>query len=434
MRKILAIGWKEIQHVIYDPVALLLMLGTPFALTLVIAFAFGGSSSGGGLADIPVIVVNEDSGDFGSALVEVLTGEDLADLLDTVEMGDRQAARQAVESGEAFVAVLIPEDLSQALRPQGSSQTGLASPTQPVEAQVELYSDPAAPISTGVVRSIVEGFFNQIYTGVTTAQLTIEQLLESGRLDPSMAQQLGQELGQQSAEQSSSRLLTVRTESLSGEQQAGFDWLSYSAPSMAILFLMFTVAAGGRKILAEQEAGTLPRLLVTPTRASQVLGGKVMGIYASGLFQMTVLFLASYLLLGVSWGPPVPVVVLVLALVLAATGWGILIAAVARTPGEANVMGTAISLVFAIAAGNFIPRQTLPEWLQFASRISPNAWGLEGLEILQAGGGWLELAPTLLGLVIMAAVLFAVSVFAFRRRFRMVSGSSRQPVGAEGGA
>lgn len=46
MKKIFAIGWKELQHVIYDPVALLVMLGTPFALTLVIAFAFGGGGGG----------------------------------------------------------------------------------------------------------------------------------------------------------------------------------------------------------------------------------------------------------------------------------------------------------------------------------------------------------------------------------------------------
>lgn len=437
MRKILAIGWKEIQHVIYDPVALLLMLGTPFALTLVIAFAFGGSGgSSGGLSDIPLIVVNQDEGEFGSSLLDVLTGEDLANLLEPVEMSDPAAARSAVENGAAAVAVLIPQELSTALLPAGGSQGGLAALSEPAAAQVVVYADPAAPISTGVVRSIVESYFHQVYTGVAAGQVTIEQLLDTGRLDPAMAQAFGQQIGQQSAELSGqSRQVLVQTESASGEAQTGFDWLTYSAPSMAILFLMFTVAAGGRKILAELEAGTLPRLLVTPTRASQVLGGKVLGIYASGLFQMGVLFLGSFLLLGVSWGAPLPVAVLVLVLVAAATSWGILIAAIARTPGEANAMGTAISLVFAVAAGNFIPRQTLPEWLQLASRISPNAWGLEGLEVIRAGSGLLELAPTLAGLTVMAIVLFTIAVIAFRRRFRMTSSQAGRPAAAvDGGA
>jgi ABC-2 type transport system permease protein len=230
-------------------------------------------------------------------------------------------------------------------------------------------------------------------------------------------------------------MVRIQTETAAGEDQAGFDWLSFSAPSMAILFLMFTVTAGGSRILAEQKAGTLPRLLVTPTSASQVLGGKVLGIYTSGLFQMSALFLATFLILGVSWGEPLLVTVLVLVLVLAATSWGILIAAVARTTGQANVMGTAISLVFAIAAGNFIPRQTLPEWLQFASKITPNAWGLDGLEIIQRGGGWAELAPILVGMLVMAAVLFTISVFSFRRRFRMVSAKPvARPAAAGGGA
>lgn len=432
MKKIFAIGWKELQHVIYDPVALLVMLGTPFALTLVIAFAFGGGG-GGGLADIPVIVVNQDSGEFGRGLVDLLSAEGLAELLEPAEMADYDAARRSVEGGEAYVAVLIPPGFSQALLPEMGGPGSQAAP-EANSAQVELYADPAAPISSGVVQSIVERYLYQVTGGITTAQVTIEQLIGSGRLEPAQAQALGQALGEQSAQASGgSRLVTVDTEAADGEE-AGFDWLSYSAPSMAIMFLMFTVAAGGRKILTEQEAGTLPRLLVTPTRASQVLGGKVVGIYATGLFQMTVLFLASFLLLDVSWGPPLQATVLVLVLVLAATGWGILIAAVARTPGQASVMGTAISLVFAISAGNFIPRQTLPEGLQLASRISPNAWGLEGLEIIQTGGGWAGLAPILLGLGVMAIVLFTTAVFAFRRRFRMTSGKAPAPVAADGGA
>jgi len=84
MKKVLNIAWKDLIILWRDPGALALMLVTPFALTLTIAFAFGGLTSGGrtGLQQIPVVVVNHDPGQMGQALVEVLQSEDLADLLE----------------------------------------------------------------------------------------------------------------------------------------------------------------------------------------------------------------------------------------------------------------------------------------------------------------------------------------------------------------
>ncbi len=421
MKKTLAIALKDFQLMLNDPTALLLMLATPFALTLVIAFAFGGGSgSGSGLGDIPLIVVNQDRGQLGASLVEVFQSADLADLLEPQSSSDPQAARSLVDRGEAYVAVIIPAGFSAAILPGSGEQAGGQAPPARAPADLELYSDPAAPVSTGIVRSVVDEFLNRVYAGVTSAQVTITQLITSGRLDPAQAAALGAELGQGAADETAgSSLLVVKTANAdTSETGGGFDWLTYSAPSMAILFLMFTVTAGGRTILVERDSGTLPRLLTTPTTAAQVLGGKALGIYNSGIFQMVILYLASLLVLRVSWGAPGLVLVLVLALVAAATGWGLLIAAVARTPGQANAMGTAISLIFAISAGNFIPRVLMPGWLQSLGLITPNALGLEGIAAIRSGVGLAELAPILLALMGMAVVLVVISVLIFRRQYR----------------
>jgi ABC-2 type transport system permease protein len=133
---------------------------------------------------------------------------------------------------------------------------------------------------------------------------------------------------------------------------------------------------------------------------------------------MAILVLATSLLLGVDWGEFSGVLLLVVALVFGATGWGILLAAISRTPGQASAFGTALALIFAAAAGNFVPRQVLPEWLQMASYISPNAWGLEGIDLLRSGASLGALAPVLLALFLMGTGLFAVSMLGFRRQLR----------------
>ena len=83
MKKILLIGRKDLTLAFRDRAALLLMLAAPFALTLGLGFITGRLSGGSssGLADIPVIVVNQDGEQLGDALVNVFGSEDLASLI-----------------------------------------------------------------------------------------------------------------------------------------------------------------------------------------------------------------------------------------------------------------------------------------------------------------------------------------------------------------
>lgn len=415
MKKVLNIAWKDLLLTFRDPAALVLMLVTPFALTLAIAFAFGGLTGGGaggtGLQDIPVVIVNHDPGELGAALVEVFQSEGMADLLEPTLLEDDAAARAAVDADDAFAAVFIPDDFSASVLPSGAT-------TSREPSVVEVYANPTAPISAGVVRSLIDRFLSQVSAGLAGAQMSVTQLMRSGLLDPQQAASLGQEIGERVAQGELGADPIVLTSHTPGESgSSGFDWMGYMAPSMAILFLMFTVSAGGRSILAERDEGTLPRMLVSPTGAGQVLGGKVFGIYLTGLAQVLILVAASGQLFGVHWGDLGGVVLLALALVAAATGWGMLIAALARTPGQANAVGTALALIFAAAAGNFVPRQTLPEVLRTLSLVSPNAWGLEAFGTLSTGGTLADIVLPIVALLAMAVVLFGVATVAFRRQY-----------------
>jgi ABC-2 type transport system permease protein len=109
---------------------------------------------------------------------------------------------------------------------------------------------------------------------------------------------------------------------------------------------------------------------------------------------------------------------LILAAVAAAVGWGMLITAVAKTPGQVSSIGSAITLIFGILGGSFISLDNMPGWFQALSKITPNAWGLESFSRLTGGGSLADVAPAIAALLAMAAVLFAVAVAAFRRQVR----------------
>jgi ABC-2 type transport system permease protein len=205
--------------------------------------------------------------------------------------------------------------------------------------------------------------------------------------------------------------VTVKTTAASG---AGvrFDPLAYMASGMALMFLMFTTALGSRSFLVERSEGTLSRLLVSPITPAQILAGKTTGTFLTGVAQMLFLIVSSSLLFGLQWGDWLGVVVLVLAAVVAATGWAILIAVLARTPGQVMSVGSAITLLFGIHGGASISMNVMPGWFRLASRITPNAWGLDGFTTLALGGRLTDILPVVAALLIMGLVLFGAAVAA----------------------
>ncbi len=419
MRKILNIAWKDVLTAFRDPTALIIMLAAPYALTLVMAFAFGGlGGSGGGFSGIPVFVVNHDEGEFGGYLQQVFQSPDLADLLDVTVTTDEVAARAAVDANKAAAVVIIPANLSERILPSGLAGGAPSALANRPQAVVEVYANPDRPVSSSIVRGIVEQVLSRVSAGVAGGQVAVSQLIAAGLLAPQDAPSKGLEIGERAARQATeARLIAVKGETLAEESQGGFDWLTYMAPSMAILFLMFTVSNGGKTLLAERDWGTLPRLLTTPTSTFQVLGGKVCGIYLTGLAQMGILLVASRFMLGVKLGPLVAVAPVTLALVAAATGWALVLGAYARTAGQANQLGTILSLAFGGLAGNFFPRQALPEWIRALSLVTPNAWGLDAFNALTAGGTLGDVLVPIAGLLVLAAVLFVAASLAFRRQY-----------------
>jgi ABC-2 type transport system permease protein len=419
MKKIFLIGWKDVTLAFRDRAALVLMLVAPFILTLGLGFVtgrFSGANSSG-LSDIPVALVNQDGGQLGNELVALFQSTDLNGLVAPAALADAAQARQKVDANDYAAAVIIPAGFTDSIIPQ-ANQTGSAGGSDPAAVvQIELYTNPTRPTSVGVVKTILEEFISHVEVGRVGGEVAVKQLLSQGLVRPQDAALVGAQIGAQQGAAAAQSATAITLDSVTGSGAAvKFDVLAYMAPGMALMFLMYTVSNGGRILLAERAHGTLPRLLVSPTRTVQVLGGKVFGIFLTGVAQMLILVLASTLFFQLKWGDSLAVLVLVLAAVIGAVGWGMIITALARTPGQVSAIGTAMMLIFGILGGSFISLDNMPAWFRLASKITPNAWGLDGFTTLGMGGGLADIAAPVLGLLVMGAVLFTIAVLVFNRR------------------
>ncbi len=415
VKKTLLLAIKDLKLAFRDRAAILLMLAAPFLLTLGLGLITGRlsapSGSSSGLRDIPVLLVNQDDGELGQALVEVFQSDTLAGLLEPRLVTDVAAARQAVDEDRVAGLVLIPAGFSHSVFTPGAQVL-----------QIELYASPSRPTSAGIVEAILEEFLTRVEEGRITGMTATLSMLESGWLLPAEAEAVGRSVGRELAarEEAGETPLDLVVKGTGAAEPQSFDVMAFMAPGMALLFLMFTATYGGRTFLAERRQHTLQRLLTTPTTVGQVFGGKMLGIFLTGVLQLGILIGASSLLFNLKWGDFWGVVALILCASFAATGWGLLITAFARTPSQVASIGSALMLTFGILGGSFINLEMLPPFVQILSRLTPNAWGLDGFTILALGGTLADLGRVLTALLGMGAVLFVVSVGLFARNRNLV--------------
>lgn len=166
--------------------------------------------------------------------------------------------------------------------------------------------------------------------------------------------------------------------------------------------------------------GIFEALLATPT-SSPVL---VAGLSAYALFDVTVraivlLVAGSALGANLAFGQfPVAIVILGL-LILAHFGVGLIGAAMILAFRTAGPVAKVVLLASTLLGGVYYPTHVIPSWLQSVSAILPLSYGLRALRrVLLQDASFTLIAPDLLALSMLTAVLFGLGAMAFSMALR----------------
>ena len=421
--KILDIALKDQVRFLRSMFLVVMAVVAPLLMTGLFYLAFGRASQGGGF-DVPltrVQVVNLDQGSAqaggfvaGQLIVDVLRDESLAEILQVTLAPDEAAARGAMERQEADVAVIIPRDLTARLFTAGE------------KAAITMIHDPTLTLGPGIVKGLLNSLTDALAGGQIASQVAAERFRAQGLdADGALARRVSEEYAQwvaaqgarlQKGESPGLELVPPGARSPAASQRTPI--AAQIMQGMMIFFVFFTAAAAAETIITEDEEGTLQRLFTTPTPRGVILGGKLLTVFITVLVQVIVLLLSSALIFKINWGRPVSVLLMALAMVIAAAGFGVFIMSFIKSTRQSGpIMGGVLTVTGALG-GLLTPGiQNLPAFYTTLNLFTPHGWAMRGWTLAVAGGTVGELLVPLMALVLYGAATFAVGVLLFRKRF-----------------
>jgi ABC-2 type transport system permease protein len=180
------------------------------------------------------------------------------------------------------------------------------------------------------------------------------------------------------------------------------------------LFVMFLVTSVTTQ--RERSSGTLERLMTTPLRKGDLVAGYAIAFGVLAAVQAVVV-VGFALLVGMDVAGPLGLVVLV-ALLDAVLGCtlGLAASAAARTEFQAVQMMPAVIIPQLLTAGIIMPRDQMPEVLEWISRALPLTYAVESLQQLAGGAGWADVRGAIGVIVLWIVGAVVLGVLTLRRR------------------
>jgi ABC-2 type transport system permease protein len=211
-------------------------------------------------------------------------------------------------------------------------------------------------------------------------------------------------------------LITVATRDVVGEKKEN-PMVAFYAAGIGVMFLLFSASGAGGALIEEAESGTLDRILSTRVSMTKLLLGKLLYLAALAATQLILMFVWGALVFHLELvGHLVGFAIMTTATALAASTFGLLLAAVSRSRMQLVALSNLSILAMSAVGGSMFPRFLMPESFQKIGLVTINAWAIDGFQKVF----WREeplshLWPQVTVLLVVALALFLLARRVARR-------------------
>ncbi|HTX70142.1 MAG TPA: ABC transporter permease [Thermoleophilia bacterium] len=399
MRLAALLARKDLQLTARDRMSFIFDLVMPLVFTLFFGLLFGANSN---TDKLPLAVWDADGGAAATQLMNALDHSKVV----TVVPKEGRALEQWMADQRAAAGLIIPEGYSAAVaagKPasltvvatQGSSGASTAATEVRSlagrQVAVELASRAAAQ-AVWATRAVRNG----------TREAAVAEL--AARAKPVVAQAL---------DHPAVSTKVVEAGSAANQTPTGF---VLSSPGMMVNFILFSLMTAGIALISERQDGTLQRLMTTRLRRSELIGGKVAGMFLITFLQQAILIGVAQVFFGVDYlRDPAALLLMMISLSLVASTLGLLLASVLKTEQALVATTVLTSMVVAALSGAWFPLEIAGQGFQTVGHLLPTAWILDGLRgIIVRGFDVAAVAPAFWYALAWAGGLFALAVWRFR--------------------
>ena len=234
--------------------------------------------------------------------------------------------------------------------------------------------------------------------------------------------QSAQQLNSQTSTDNASRApgitmpYSVKEAAMTSGDRVAYNGYAHSFAGMGIQFLLFAAANLGIEMLLERQRGMWKRLRSAPISRMLLLAGKTLSGTIIALMTLLVSFGFAMIVFKVRIaGSLAGFLAVSIACSLMAATFGLLVAALGRTPASARGVTTLAVLMMVMLGGAWVPTFIFPAWLQQFTLVVPARWAVDGLDAMTWRGIGLAgaIVPTLVQLGFAVAFL-AVAMSRFR--------------------
>ncbi|MBL8278773.1 MAG: ABC-2 transporter permease [Pelomonas sp.] len=397
MQALLALVRAEIKLHFSNRRAVLMSIVAPILIAAFFGSLFGGSTK---MAGIPIGVVDLDASPLSQRVVAALQVE--ASLKTSVTT-EAEALAQ-VRAGKLRAVAILPAGLGK--------QAGAALFGGGAKPEIQLHYDPSQSSALAVVRGMLaQTLMQEVSRSTFSAGSPVlgdmkQQIEQASGIEPERRAELVRmfdsihAVQQRDAAASSAGgasqpglggglsmpYTTREIEAVQASANAApvaYNSYAHSFAGMGVQFILMSGVELGMGLLLMRRLGLWKRLRAAPLSRSQLLGSRIVAGAVIAMIVFTVIYAVAIAAFGVRVLGSAAGLVLVLACFsLLTASFGLLVAALGRTPEATRGLAILATLLMVMLGGAWVPSFLFPEWLQTLSLAVPTRWAVDALDAM----------------------------------------------------
>ena len=422
MNAIIALVRKDLILYFSNRRALVMGILAPVIIAAFFGYLFG---NGGGSkpAHIEVAITDLDHSEVSQQIDAAMRADTT---LAVTEMPEDQASA-LVKAGKLPAAVTLPAGFAK--QAGGALFGGRDKP------EIVLHFDPSQAMALQVVRGLLAQYVMQaVSRNVFSANSAVftdlrEQVLASGALPTERRRELTDMFDSIARVQSHAAsapaapastaspngadftipFTTRELETAGAKPESKYNSFSHSFAGMGVQFVLLMGVDLGIALLTMRRLGLWKRLRASPLSRAALLGSRIVSCALIALISLAAVFAIAVPAFGVRIdGSLAGFVAVLVAFALMTSSFGLLIAAIGKTPEATRSLAILATLLMVMLGGAWVPAFIFPAWLQTISLFVPTRWAVDGIDAMTWRGLPFDaaLAPT--GVLLAFAAIFAV--------------------------